>query len=98
MLDRLHFAKIELADEIMIITVDGYIGASTSREMEYAKRIGKLVRVIDFPSDRKYLAVGDQQASPAPTVPVEASSGMATGLPSRPSSIGWFAANISSKL
>lgn len=37
MLDTLHFAKIDLADEIIVIQVDGYMGNSTKREIQYAK-------------------------------------------------------------
>lgn len=45
-LDRLHFRKIELADEILVINVGGYIGESTSREIAYATRLGKPVRYL----------------------------------------------------
>lgn len=44
-LDILHLAKIELADEIVVITVDKYIGESTRREIEYAKYLGKPVTI-----------------------------------------------------
>lgn len=47
MLDVLHFAKIDLADEVIIISVDGYIGESTEREIEYAKMRGKPVSFIE---------------------------------------------------
>lgn len=43
-LDRLHLAKIDLADEVLVISVDGYIGESTRRELEYCRRIGKPIR------------------------------------------------------
>ena len=36
MLDDMHKRKIDLADEIFVINVDGYIGASTRSEIEYA--------------------------------------------------------------
>lgn len=42
-LDKLHFAKIDLADEIFVINVGGYIGSSTRREIEYAEKQGKRV-------------------------------------------------------
>lgn len=42
-LDVLHFAKIDLADWVYIVTVDGYIGESTQREIEYARMRGKRV-------------------------------------------------------
>ena len=51
MLDDMHLRKIDLADEIFVINVDGYIGESTRREIAYAKQTGKLVR---------YLVSGDE--------------------------------------
>lgn len=47
MLDQLHFRKIDLADEIVVITVDGVIGNSTRREIAYAESLGKAVRYVD---------------------------------------------------
>lgn len=44
MLDRLHFQKINLANEIVVVTKDGYIGDSTRREIEHALVTGKRVR------------------------------------------------------
>lgn len=35
-LDELHLRKIDLADEVLILNVDGYIGESTQRELTYA--------------------------------------------------------------
>lgn len=43
-LGNLHFRKIDLSDEIFVIDVDGYIGSSTKREIEYAERNRKVVR------------------------------------------------------
>lgn len=43
-LDTLHLRKIDLADEILVLNVDGYIGESTRREIAYAERLGKPVR------------------------------------------------------
>ena len=40
-LDILHLAKIDLADEVVVISVDRYIGESTRREIEYARYLGK---------------------------------------------------------
>lgn len=42
-LDRLHFRKIELADRVVILNCGGYIGESTRRELEYARKLGKRV-------------------------------------------------------
>lgn len=37
MLDDMHKRKIDMADEIFVINVGGYIGTSTKSEIEYAK-------------------------------------------------------------
>lgn len=42
-LDTLHLRKIDLADEVFVLDVGGYIGASTKREIEYAIEHGKPV-------------------------------------------------------
>ena len=47
MLDRMHLAKIDLADEIFVINVDNYIGDSTRNEIEYAKSKGYDYILID---------------------------------------------------
>ena len=46
-LDVLHFAKIDLADEILVLNVNGYIGESTEREIEYACMRGKNIRYLE---------------------------------------------------
>lgn len=38
-LDRLHFEKINMADEVLVINPGGYIGESTRREIQYAEAI-----------------------------------------------------------
>lgn len=47
MLDRQHLVKIDLADEIFVINVGGYIGESTRREIAYAKSKGKNVSYLE---------------------------------------------------
>ena len=47
MLDRQHLAKIDLADEIFVINVDGYIGDSTRREIAYAEFKGKTIKYME---------------------------------------------------
>ena len=47
MLDDMHKRKIDLADEIFVINVDGYIGESTKSEIEYAKNTGKKVNYLE---------------------------------------------------
>ena len=46
-LDELHLRKIDLADEVMILNVGGYIGNSTRAEIEYAIKIGKPVKYLE---------------------------------------------------
>lgn len=48
-LDRLHLRKIDLADEVLILNVDGYIGESTQRELNYARQLGKPIRYLELP-------------------------------------------------
>ena len=43
-MDSLHFAKIDLAREILVLNIDGYVGCSTAREICYAARQGKRIR------------------------------------------------------
>lgn len=44
MLDDMHKRKIDMADEIYVINVGGYIGDSTCSEIQYAEEHGKTVR------------------------------------------------------
>lgn len=46
-LDELHLRKIDLADEVLILNVGGYIGESTGRELEYAREKGKQTRFLE---------------------------------------------------
>ena len=46
-LDELHKRKIDLADEILVINVNGYIGKSTTGEIAYAVGHGKVVRYLE---------------------------------------------------
>ena len=46
MLDDMHKRKIDMADEIYVINVGGYIGESTRSEIEYAKTTGKAIRYL----------------------------------------------------
>ena len=47
MLDDMHLRKIDLADEIFVINVGGYIGESTRREIAYAEKTGKKVTYLE---------------------------------------------------
>lgn len=46
-LDDIHLQKIEMADKIFVINKNGYIGKSTAREIEYAKKLGKEIRYLE---------------------------------------------------
>ena len=46
-LDELHLRKIDLADEVFVLNVDGYIGESTSKEIAYAEKTGKPVLYLE---------------------------------------------------
>ena len=46
-LDELHKIKIDLADAIYVINVNGYIGKSTREEIEYAKQKGKEIMYLE---------------------------------------------------
>ncbi|MFT4413680.1 hypothetical protein ACLM5H_07460 [Fredinandcohnia humi] len=41
---KIHIEKINMSDEIFVIDVNGYIGNSTRKEIEYAHQHGKPVR------------------------------------------------------
>ena len=47
MLDDMHKRKIDMADDIYVINVGGYIGDSTKSEIEYAKSVGKTVIYLE---------------------------------------------------
>ena len=50
MLDDMHKRKIDMADEIFVINVDGYIGESTRSEINYAMEKGMPVRYLEEPT------------------------------------------------
>lgn len=47
MLDDMHKSKIDMADEIFVINVGGYIGDSTRSEIDYAIEHGKVVQYLE---------------------------------------------------
>lgn len=47
MLDDMHKRKIDMADEIFVINVGGYIGESTRSEIAYAEKTGKKVNYLE---------------------------------------------------
>ncbi len=38
-----HLKRIDLADTILVMNIDNYIGSSTSQEIEYAKKNNKKI-------------------------------------------------------
>jgi len=46
-LDELHLRKIDLADEVYVLNVGGYIGESTRNEINYAIANGKPVFYLE---------------------------------------------------
>lgn len=46
-LDQLHKRKIDIADEIIVLNVGGYIGDSTRSEIEYAQKMNKPIRFLE---------------------------------------------------
>ena len=47
MLDDMHKRKIDMADEIFVINIGGYIVSSTRSEIEYATATGKTVKYLE---------------------------------------------------
>ena len=47
MLDDMHKRKIDMADEIFVVNVGGYIGESTKSEIAYAQATGKKVNYLE---------------------------------------------------
>lgn len=46
-LNELHRRKIDMADEVLILNVGGYIGTHTLAELDYARKLGKTVRFLE---------------------------------------------------
>lgn len=46
-LDELHLRKIDMADEVLVLNVGGYIGDSTRREVAYAQSLGRSIRWLE---------------------------------------------------
>jgi hypothetical protein len=46
-LDELHLRKVDMADEVFVINVDGYVGESTFNEVVYAVVQGREIRLLE---------------------------------------------------
>lgn len=47
MLKLMHYRRIDLSDEILVINKNGYIGESTKKEIDYARNHSKIVNFIE---------------------------------------------------
>ena len=47
-LDSVHMCKIDMADEVFVLDVGGYVGESTEAEMRHADEGGKLIRRLSI--------------------------------------------------
>ena len=47
MLDALHAQKIDMADRVHVVNVGGYYGESTTREIAYARTLGKPITFME---------------------------------------------------
>jgi hypothetical protein len=63
-LDNLHLRKIDLADEVFVLDVDGYVGSSTKREIEYATAKGKPIRYLSQESAASPVPVAEGEPMP----------------------------------
>lgn len=48
-LDELLLYKIDMSDEVLVINVNGYVGESTHRAVDYARVHGKPIRWLEDP-------------------------------------------------
>lgn len=45
--EKLHLKKILISDAIFVVNVNGYIGESTKKEIEYAKSLNKEILYLE---------------------------------------------------
>lgn len=46
-LGKIHFKKIDISDAIYVVNVNGYIGESTKKEIEYARSLQKEILSLE---------------------------------------------------
>jgi len=46
-MDELHLRKIDMADEVLVVNVGGYVGSSTRNEIAYARRKKKPIKWLE---------------------------------------------------
>ena len=53
-LNKMHQEKIKISDAIFVVNVNGYIGNSTKKEIEFAKSLGKeIIYYSDLRNEEK---------------------------------------------
>ena len=52
LLDDIHRQKIEMADEILVINKNNYIGESTQKEIDYAMALNKSIKYMEYHYER----------------------------------------------
>jgi hypothetical protein len=50
-LGRIHLQRIAMADEVLVVNVGGYLGASTRREIAHARSCGLAVSFLEPHAD-----------------------------------------------
>lgn len=86
MLDELHMRKIDMADEVLILNPGGYIGESTGRELMYAVKLEKEIRLLEPIAPRPDWSW--MQALPEPRPPL--AEGHMWGLFAYQDTEGWY--------
>lgn len=49
-LNRQHLLKIALVDRLFVVNVGGYVGESTKKEIDEAKRLGLSIEYLEQPA------------------------------------------------
>lgn len=47
LLGKLHYRKIDISDAIYVVNVDGYVGDSVKKEINYARSLGKTILSLE---------------------------------------------------
>lgn len=63
-LDELHLAKIDAADEVLVLVRAGHIGESTQAEIKYAKSLGRMIRYRGVPTGERFSDLFDNEPLP----------------------------------
>ena len=59
-LDALHMMKILEADEVLVVDIDGYIGESTEREIEFALLLERPIRYWREDQEKRAFMRGEE--------------------------------------